>query len=97
MAPKKAASKAAKPAAKDDETKSGRAVILSNGEKRVDYIRRRYYKDDIKRGAIRKELADKFKHEVAYQIVFAATKEKEMPVPKSKAEKEDDPKKDTIG
>ena len=92
MAPKKAASKGAKPATKDDEAKSGRAVILSNGEKRVDYIRRRYYKDDIKRGAIRKELADKFNHEVAYQIVFAATKEKEMPVAKPKVAKED-PKK----
>ena len=49
--------------------KAGTAVLLSGGERRVDYIRRRFA-EGAKRGEIAKELG------VAYQIVFAATKEK---------------------
>ncbi len=73
--------------AKDKETAEvapqstrGRSVILKGGEKRADYIRRRYYDDGIKRADIVKELKEKFDHEVPYQIVFQATKEKEKPV-----------------
>jgi len=54
-------------------TKVGAAVVLEGGERRIDYIRRRF-KEGAKRGEIAKELG------VAYQIVFAATKvKKEAP------------------
>jgi hypothetical protein len=49
--------------------KEGGAVVLSNGERRSDYIRRRFA-EGAKRGEIAKELG------VVYQIVFAATKGK---------------------
>lgn len=70
----------------------GRKVMLSDGTPRVDYIRDRWYKDGLKdeeggRSKIVKELAEKFSHEVPYQIVFQATKETERPEPKEKAEK----------
>jgi len=52
-----------------DATKQGAAVVLANGERRIDYIRRRFG-EGAKRGEIAKELG------VAYQIVFAATKAK---------------------
>lgn len=45
----------------------GAAIILPNGERRIDYIRRRFT-EGAKRGEIAKELG------VKYQIVFAATK-----------------------
>lgn len=60
----------------------GNAIILPNGEKRIDYIRRRYYQDNIERGEIRKEInqmyvdAGKPEGQIAYQIVFAASKMK---------------------
>lgn len=50
-------------------TKVGAAVVLQNGERRIDYIRRRFG-EGAKRGEIAKELG------VPYQIVFAATKAK---------------------
>src|SRR3990172_6124791 len=54
----------------------GRAIILPNGERRVDYIKRRFA-EGIKRGAIAKELTEMNGGvKVAYQIVFAATKTK---------------------
>ena len=54
----------------------GRAIILPNGERRVDYIKRRYA-EGIKRGAIAKELTEMNGGvKVPYQIVFAATKTK---------------------
>ncbi len=70
------------------ESRRGRAVILSNGQKRAEYIRNRYYDDKVSRSDIVKELKEKFNHEVPYQIVFQATKEKEKPVPKVKEEAE---------
>ena len=75
----------------------GRSVVLEGGEKRADYIRRRFYDDKIKRADIVKELKEKFNHEVPYQIVFQATKTVEKPVPKEKAETKpaEDASKDT--
>jgi hypothetical protein len=65
----------AAPAAPAAKTKVGAAVVLEGGERRIDYIRRRYA-EGAKRGEIAKELG------VAYQIVFAATKKpKEVAAP----------------
>jgi len=58
------------PAAK----KIGAAIVLDSGERRVDYIKRRYA-EGAKRGEIAKELG------VPYQIVFAATKPKKEAAP----------------
>jgi len=49
--------------------KVGAAIVLESGERRVDFIKRRYA-EGAKRGEIAKELG------VPYQIVFAATKTK---------------------
>lgn len=48
--------------------KGGSAIMMADGMRRVDYIRQEFAKGR-KRGEIAKELG------VAYQIVFAATKE----------------------
>ncbi len=56
--------------------KQGRSIVLPNGEKRADYIRRRYYDDEVERSAIAKELSEMQKKDVPYQIVFASTKVK---------------------
>lgn len=53
-------------------TKQGAAIVLESGEKRVDYIRRRFA-EGVKRGEIAKELG------VKYQVVFAATKQPKAP------------------
>lgn len=58
--------------------------------KRVDYIRNRYYgedgvhgEDDPKRGDILKEVRElQGDDSIPYQIIFAATKTPERPVPK---------------
>jgi hypothetical protein len=79
---KKAAAKAATPAADASEsTNQGRAVILPNGTRRVDYIRDQYYGKGVERSAIRKALNEMYKdkdgkqtQEIPYQIVFAGTK-----------------------
>lgn len=63
------AQQAAQPAPQTPVQKVGAAVVLPSGEKRIDYIRRRFA-EGAKRGEIAKELG------VAYQIVFAATKPK---------------------
>ena len=52
--------------------KAGNVVMLASGERRVDYIKRRFA-EGATRGVIAKELG------VAYQIVFAATKAKKDP------------------
>lgn len=52
-----------------ETTKQGAAVVLASGERRIDFIRRRFA-EGAKRGEIAKELG------VPYQIVFAATKKK---------------------
>lgn len=63
----------------------GSAVTLPNGERRIDYIRRRFYDEGAKRGDIRREInemlekAGQADKKIAYQIVFAATKHKEDP------------------
>ena len=54
--------------------------MLPNGQKRIDYIRDRYYKEGVSRSDIRKEInqimadAD-IDDKIQYQIVFAATKD----------------------
>ena len=58
----------------------GRAVMLPNGQKRIDYIRDRFYKENVSRSDIRKEInqimADAgIDDKIQYQIVFAATKD----------------------
>ena len=58
----------------------GRAVMLPNGQKRIDYIRDRYYKEGVSRSDIRKEInqsmADaNIDDKIQYHIVFAATKD----------------------
>jgi len=50
--------------------RGGPAIVLPTGERRLDFIRRRYFNEGAKRGEIAKELG------VSYQIVFAATKVK---------------------
>lgn len=63
------------------EPKQGRAIVLPNGEKRADYIRRRYA-EGTSRGDIMREInklledAGRGEEKIPYQIVFAATKEK---------------------
>ncbi len=71
-------------AATNDEGKGqGRAVVLPNGQKRIDFIRDAYYNDGKSRGDIRKEINDQLEKAgreddvIPYQIVFAATKDKE--------------------
>ena len=61
-----------------DEPRQGRSVILPGGERRLDYIQRRYYVNNMKRSEIRKEVNDMYgedtTHHIAYQIVFVATR-----------------------
>lgn len=77
--------------AKKEETQSqGRAVILPNGERRVDFIRRRYYDENATRSEIKNEINEMLPEgeSIAYQIVFAATKTKDKPVPKAQTAEE---------
>ena len=59
----------------------GRAVVLPNGERRIDFIRKRFYDDGVSRSDIRKEINEMLPEDQAipYQIVFAATKTEEDP------------------
>lgn len=59
--------------------RGGRSIVLENGEKRVDYIRRRFAE-----GATRSEIAKELG--VRYQIVFAATKAPKAPAEETAAE-----------
>ena len=70
---------------KAEEAKGqGRAVTLPNGVRRIDFIRDAYYNDGKSRGDIRKEInemlekAGRTDEQIPYQIVFAATKDKEV-------------------
>ena len=73
--------KEAKAEAKNEEQKGqGRAVVLPNKQRRIDYIRDQYYgkgtsRSDIK-NAINKmyEDAGQKDGQIPYQIVFSATK-----------------------
>lgn len=62
----------------ENTPKRGRSVILKladgSEERRIDYIRRRYYDEEAKRGDIAKELTELEGRTVPYQVVFAATK-----------------------
>ncbi len=62
-----------------ESTSQGRAVMLPNGTRRVDYIREQYYNKGVTRSDIRKALnkmyvGQKDAQDIPYQIVFAATK-----------------------
>lgn len=63
----------------------GRAVTLPNGQRRIDYIRNEYYKNEKTRSEIKTainemlEKAGRKNEQIPYQIVFAATKTKEDP------------------
>jgi len=60
----------------------GRAVILPNGERRVDFIQKHYYHADEKKAKTRSEITKMVNDlypvdddgRIPYQIVFAATK-----------------------
>lgn len=69
---------AAEPA-KETSTTQGRAVVLPDGTRRVDYIRDQYYNKGVSRSDIRKALNKMYEgkkdaQDIPYQIVFAATK-----------------------
>ena len=75
-------------AAEDAPAARGRAVLLTDPESgeqvaRKDVIKEAY-EGGMTRSDIRKMLAEKYGHEVPYQIVFAATKMLKAP---AKAEK----------
>jgi len=82
-------------AASSEGKGQGRAVTLPNGQRRIDFIRDRYYNDGVKRGDIRKEVNAMYKEgddgQIPYQIVFAATKTEGDPrlVAAAKADKGD--------
>lgn len=83
---KKAAAKSDK---KAEESKGqGRAVVLPNGQRRIDYIRDEYYKNGKSRSDIKKAINEMLPEgeEIAYQIVFAATKTEEDPRNAAKAD-----------
>jgi len=71
---------AAPAAAATTESTQGRAIILPNGERRVDFIKRRFKEltaDPATKTGARGKIVKELKamgHDVAYQIVFAATK-----------------------
>lgn len=89
MAAKDKGATDAKPEAKGQ----GRAVLLPNGERRIDYIRDQYYKNGKSRSEIRKDInemlekANRGDEQIPYQIVFAATKTEEDPRNAAKADK----------
>lgn len=67
----------------------GRKVILPTGEARVDYIQRRFFQEGATRGEITKELRELTGNaNLAYQIVFAATKTKKDKAAEAPAEAE---------
>jgi len=66
--------------AQNQTSGQGRAVVLSNGERRVDYIRRRHYIDGATRSEIAKEVSEMQEKPCPYQIVFSATKPDEMQI-----------------
>lgn len=92
---KKAAKKAAKAAAepaREESSSQGRAVILPDGKRRVDYIREQYYEKGVERSAIRKALNEMYekagdKQDIPYQIVFAGTKQSREDYAAAKEEK----------
>ena len=77
--------------AKAEEGKGqGHAVVLPNGQKRIDFIRDRYYNDGVSRSDIKKEVNAMYEDgadgQIQYQIVFAATKVKVADYKKAKTE-----------
>lgn len=56
-----------------------RAVVLPNGQRRIDHIRDRYYRDGLSRGAIRAEIdamlaSAGVPKPTPYQAIYAATR-----------------------
>ena len=90
MATKKTAAKTAAPVA---EEKGTHTIDLPNGQKRIEFIRDRYYnakthkhgEGEATRGQIKTEInemltaAGREDEQIPYQIVFAATKTEEDP------------------
>lgn len=80
MATKKGTTAAATEEKEAGAPKQGAAIILPNGERRIDFIRRRYYDDGVKRGEIKNEINKMYEDagqedkKITYQIVFSATK-----------------------
>lgn len=72
----------AKPAAVE-ESGQGRAVTLPNGKKRIEFIRDRFYNDGKTRSEVKTQInemldkAGRGEEQIPYQIVFAATKDKD--------------------
>ncbi len=67
----------------NDKTEGqGKAVILPNGQKRIEYIRDQYYNEGKTRSEIKAAVCAMYKEgepgEIPYQIVFAATRDKEV-------------------
>jgi hypothetical protein len=57
--------------------KDGAKILLTNGEARIDYIRKRW-KEGVSRGQITKEvnaMKTPGSKDVQYQIIFSATKD----------------------
>lgn len=61
-----------------EESTQGRAVVLPNGEKRIDYIRDQFYTKGKTRSEIKTAINEMLPEgeDIPYQIVFAATKHK---------------------
>ena len=58
-------------------TKRGVAIILPGGERRIDYIRNAYYRENLSRADIVKALKEAG-HEVSHQSVYQATRQGEQ-------------------
>ncbi len=69
-----------KDAQEAEDKGQGKAVMLPNGTKRIDYIRDQYYKKGTERSKIRIAINEMLEEggrkdeQIPYQIVFAATK-----------------------
>lgn len=65
---------------KEDQKGQGRAVVLPNGQRRIDYIRDQYYGKNQSRSDIKNAINEMLKKAgkedavIPYQIVFSATK-----------------------
>ncbi len=75
----------ATPAEAEGQTGQGRAVVLPNGDRRIDYIRDQYYIEGVSRSDIKNAInamlkeAKREDEEIQYQIVFSATKNTKVP------------------
>ncbi len=69
---------------KEEGKGQGRAVVLPNGQRRIDYIRDEYYGKGTTRSDIKNNINEMLKgagqedNVIPYQIVFSATKTGEL-------------------